>query len=68
MSDPIAPDALLDQLAIDESKGAVVHSFNPEASTAEKAASAGKASSKLRSISDGSARQPQGKHIRPSPH
>jgi hypothetical protein len=65
MSNTIAPDALLDQLATDESKGAVVHNFNPEASATEKAATAGKAFS---SISDGSARQPQGKRMRPSPY
>jgi hypothetical protein len=68
MSEPIARDTLLNDLATDQSKGSIVHTFNPNASTAEKAAAAGKAAPKLKSVSDGSARQPQGKHLRASLH
>lgn len=35
----------------DEAKGAVVHSFNPDASPQEKAAAAGKARDQLQSVS-----------------
>ena len=63
MSESIPRDILLDDLAADQSKGGVVHTFNTESSTAEKAASAGKAASKLKRVSGGSARQPQGRHL-----
>lgn len=66
MSEPIARDTLLNDLATDQSKGSVVHTFKPNASTAEKAASAGKAASKLKRVSDDDGFQPQGKHLRAS--
>lgn len=50
MTEPIARDTVANALANDQAKGGVVHTFNPNASSAEKAASAGKAASQLQSI------------------
>lgn len=53
MAEPIARDTLLADIKQDEAKGAAVHTFNPNSSPAEKAASAGKAQSALKSTSNG---------------
>lgn len=59
---PIARDALIDDLIGDQAKGAVVHTFDPNAPPAEKAAAAGKAAVNLGSANatNGNAAPPQG--------
>lgn len=59
--EPTGPEVIHGLLKKDEAKGAAVHSFDPDASPAEKAAVAGKARDQVKSItqigpSDGGAR------------
>lgn len=53
MAEPIARDTLLDELKDSQDKGARVYVFNPDASTEEKAATAGKAQTQLTSVANG---------------
>jgi hypothetical protein len=45
-------EAVADLVKKDEAKGVAVHTFDPNASPAEKAASAGKARDQLKSVKD----------------
>jgi hypothetical protein len=53
MSEPIARDALAEELKGAQAKGAKVHVFDPSASPQQKAASAGKAQGQLTSVANG---------------
>lgn len=50
MAEPIARDSVVNGLANDQAKGAVVHTFSPNATPEEKAAAAGKGAQQLKTI------------------